>query len=357
MNLNKSKQISISFFLIVFLFSVFSFLFSDIVLAAEQNNIDIACKNYQYPWCSETKEGIAPLVNNFYKIALGLAGASALGVLIYGSILWTLSGAVTSKQDAMEWISGALWGLALLLGAYLILNTINPQLTILKEPGDLMKPVSVPAPQRIGNTVIGESKLLSPEFSTKYYYENNPEFLNKATDKSNWTEEQKKNLYSHDEAMAILNKEGIKVKSSAGVSGVCADQSSSQCKTSFNGIPKDTLNLYIKTVTDFRKTNPTEAAKIQATGGTESAVKHKEQGFGYPSLDTTYNKAYYDFVNSRKDQYGVVVQNENTTGSSGNINIKHATGSHTSFYTNEAAAKRGGGNIGKVPYTTGGGVR
>ena len=46
----------------------------------------------------ETKEGIAPLVSNFYKIALGLAGASALGVLIYGSILWTLSGAVTPSK-------------------------------------------------------------------------------------------------------------------------------------------------------------------------------------------------------------------------------------------------------------------
>ncbi|MEK7496154.1 MAG: hypothetical protein AAB616_01660, partial [Patescibacteria group bacterium] len=92
--------------MIVFLFSAFSFLFSVNIVSAgikiipkESSNIDIACKNYQYPWCSETKKGIAPLVSQFYKIALGLAGASALGVLIYGSILWTLSGAVTSKQD------------------------------------------------------------------------------------------------------------------------------------------------------------------------------------------------------------------------------------------------------------------
>lgn len=137
--------------MIVFLFSAFYFVFSDIVLAAEIDNptINLNCETNPsaYPWCEAAKSGnLGGLVNNFYKIALGLAGASALGVLIYGSILWTLSGAVTSKQDAMGWISGALWGLALLLGAYLILNTINPQLTILKEPD--ITAVSVPAPEK-----------------------------------------------------------------------------------------------------------------------------------------------------------------------------------------------------------------
>ncbi len=152
---NKFQKVSTSFFLIVFLFSAFYFLFSDIVLAGgatrsweeKPANINIACEKYQYPWCEAAKSGgIAPLVSQFYKIALGLAGASALGVLIYGSILWTLSGAVTSKQDAMEWISGALWGLALLLGAYLILWTINPRLTILEDPMKDAPEVSVPVP-------------------------------------------------------------------------------------------------------------------------------------------------------------------------------------------------------------------
>ncbi|MDP3014815.1 MAG: hypothetical protein Q8N28_00080 [bacterium] len=123
------------------------------VFAAETDSptINLDCKTNPnaYPWCQEAKQGIAPLVNNFYKIALGFAGASALGVLIYGAILWTLSGAVTSKQDAKEWISGALWGLALLLGAYLILWTINPQLIELKDPMKDAPEVSVPVPSPI----------------------------------------------------------------------------------------------------------------------------------------------------------------------------------------------------------------
>jgi hypothetical protein len=153
MNFNKFQKISIIFFLTVFTLSLFNFLFfSGEILAAEEAKkeakIDLSCVTNKnaYPWCSEAEKGIAPLVSQFYKIALGLAGASALGVLIYGSILWTLSGAVTSKQDAMEWISGALWGLALLLGAYLILYTINPRLVELTEPD--IKAVTVPAPQK-----------------------------------------------------------------------------------------------------------------------------------------------------------------------------------------------------------------
>lgn len=103
------------------------------------NNITVGCGTYKYPWCQESTSGPAGLVNQFYKIALGLVGACALGVLIYGAILWTLSGGVSSKQDALEWIKAAVWGLALLLAAYLILYTINPDLVSLKNSAELIK--------------------------------------------------------------------------------------------------------------------------------------------------------------------------------------------------------------------------
>jgi hypothetical protein len=110
----------------VVLFSIFYFLFSILMVSAASEI------NLKYPWSGETTP--AGLVNKFYLIALGLAAACALGVLIFGAILWTLSGAVTSKQDALEWIKGALWGLVLLLAAYLILHTINPDLVNLSNP-------------------------------------------------------------------------------------------------------------------------------------------------------------------------------------------------------------------------------
>ncbi|MBN2197760.1 hypothetical protein JW698_00975 [Candidatus Wolfebacteria bacterium] len=131
--INIKKDI-IGLFVFFFLFS-FLFFNVQISFAADENSvISVSCAKYNYPWCKEINEGFGALVNNFYTISLGLVGASALGVLIYGAILWTLSGAVTSKQDALQWIWGAVWGLILLMGAYLILNTINPDLIDLKEP-------------------------------------------------------------------------------------------------------------------------------------------------------------------------------------------------------------------------------
>ncbi len=115
-----------------------------------------------YPWSDEKSP--FGLVVRFYQIGLGLAGAAALGVLIYGAILWTLSGAVTSKQDALEWIKGALWGLILLLAAYLILFTINPNLVELRKaekrfeklmPPIKIKPPSPPVGTRVNGGVAG----------------------------------------------------------------------------------------------------------------------------------------------------------------------------------------------------------
>jgi hypothetical protein len=321
------------------------------------NSIDISCKEYGYPWCGGEAKDPAGLVGSFYKIALGLAGAAALGVLIYGAILWTLSGAVTSKQDAKEWISGALWGLVLLLGAYLILYTINPRLVKIgetqKELEERMKPVKIQVSekQKPGTTVIGINKVLAPsELTGKYYYGNNPDLLKKKSDKSNWTDEEKKKLYTHEEAVQKLKEAGIEVKSSTGV--ICADHSSSKCVTSLTGIPKDSIDILVASVKDFRQTGAlNKAAIISVTGGTESAVKHKEQGFGYPSLDITYNKSYYNFMIENKNKYGAALVNENT-GTKDSINVGHATAAHTSFYTNEAAAKRGVNVIkNQAPYT------
>lgn len=148
MNFNKFQKISISFLVILFLFSLFSFLFSlpNISFAAESS----PKINLTYPWSEEKSP--TGLVSRFYQIALGLAGAAALGVLIYGAILWTLSGAVTSKQDALEWIKGAIWGVVLLLGAYLILWTINPRLVEIgktqEELEGAIKKVKAPEPEK-----------------------------------------------------------------------------------------------------------------------------------------------------------------------------------------------------------------
>jgi hypothetical protein len=74
-------------------------------------------------------------IANFYQFAIFIAGILAFAVVVYGGIRYTASaGNPSAQSDAKEWIWGALIGLVLLAGAYLVLNVINPQLTNLTLP-------------------------------------------------------------------------------------------------------------------------------------------------------------------------------------------------------------------------------
>jgi hypothetical protein len=74
-------------------------------------------------------------IANFYQFALMIGGILAFGVIVFGGILYMSSpGNPSGQSNAKEWIWGALTGLLLLAAAYLILNTINPQLLNLTLP-------------------------------------------------------------------------------------------------------------------------------------------------------------------------------------------------------------------------------
>ena len=79
--------------------------------------------------------GISEYINNFYKTAIILGGVAAILVIIVGGLMWTTSGAIDQKNRGRDLITSAIWGLVLLLGAFIILNTVNPELTDLSEPG------------------------------------------------------------------------------------------------------------------------------------------------------------------------------------------------------------------------------
>lgn len=79
--------------------------------------------------------GPAGWVAGFYKFALIASGILAFGAVVYGGILYAISGGNASKQgEGRSWIWSALIGLLLLAGAYLILKTVNPALVNLKNP-------------------------------------------------------------------------------------------------------------------------------------------------------------------------------------------------------------------------------
>ena len=78
--------------------------------------------------------GIAEKVQNLYTWAVSLAGLVALGIIIFGGVLYAASAGNPSRiTEAKTWITHALLGLSLLFGSYLILGFINPDLTRLED--------------------------------------------------------------------------------------------------------------------------------------------------------------------------------------------------------------------------------
>ncbi len=67
-------------------------------------------------------------VNNLIKVIIGLAAAMAVFMIVFGGIEWMMSDSFISKGEGKKKILNAIKGLVLLLGSYLILITINPDL-------------------------------------------------------------------------------------------------------------------------------------------------------------------------------------------------------------------------------------
>jgi Type IV secretion system pilin len=72
-------------------------------------------------------------IAGIYKFALIVSGILAFGAIVYGGFMYATSAGNASRQaEGRSWIWSALIGLLLLAGAYIILQTINPNLTNLQ---------------------------------------------------------------------------------------------------------------------------------------------------------------------------------------------------------------------------------
>lgn len=63
-----------------------------------------------------------------FNFSIGLAAAMAFVVITIGGVTYMTSDAISGKSQGREWVTNALWGLLLVIGAYVILNTINPKI-------------------------------------------------------------------------------------------------------------------------------------------------------------------------------------------------------------------------------------
>jgi len=123
----------------IFLFSIF-FIFIICIsvgfcFAQTEREVEI-----EYPPIQDIKiETITVPLGEYVKyifyFAIAISGLLAFGALIYGGVRYlTSAGNPAAMADAKDQVFAGILGLVILLSSYLILNTVNPQLVILKAP-------------------------------------------------------------------------------------------------------------------------------------------------------------------------------------------------------------------------------
>ncbi len=87
-------------------------------------------------------------LQNIIFLVIGIAIVLAVLMLVIGGVQYMASDAFTSKEDARDRMTMALFGLIIAFGAYLLLNTINPDLVTFRLPSAIVAPTppSLPPP-------------------------------------------------------------------------------------------------------------------------------------------------------------------------------------------------------------------
>lgn len=82
----------------------------------------------QIPFAPQGKMTAEGFATAAYRLAIMVAAMLAVIKIIYGGVQWMLTDVVTSKQNAIKDIRGAIIGLIIVLSAVFILEVINPNL-------------------------------------------------------------------------------------------------------------------------------------------------------------------------------------------------------------------------------------
>ena len=113
---------------------------------------------------------LVDLVAYIYNFALAIGGILAFVMLVIGGVRWLASaGAPAAIGTAKKQITTALLGLVLLLASYLILNTLNPELVLLRTPEEVAEGFIPPSITPIGEelTPMGKKAGYPPSGATE----------------------------------------------------------------------------------------------------------------------------------------------------------------------------------------------
>jgi len=80
------------------------------------------------PVLNEGYESLPDYLNAVFSLVIGVGAILAVIMIVYNGLQYMTQEAVTEKKDAIGSIRGAVLGLLLLLGSFLILFVINPEI-------------------------------------------------------------------------------------------------------------------------------------------------------------------------------------------------------------------------------------
>jgi len=125
----KNKKIFLFFILLFF------FLFISDTFCSAQKPLEIDYPTIKGVKIATITVDLVEYVRYIFYLAISISGLLAFGALIFGGVKWlTSAGNPASMSDAKDQIFAGILGLVVLLGSWLFLNTINPQLVGYKVP-------------------------------------------------------------------------------------------------------------------------------------------------------------------------------------------------------------------------------
>lgn len=117
---------------------------------------------------------IAKMAADTYKFIAGIAGIAAVIVMMAGGYVWLFAGGNASKVgEAKSLITSAVLGLFLVLGSYMILNLINPELIKLKSLDDIAGITPINVDQIIAKRVCSAKEVAAAKINNDWFKQNN----------------------------------------------------------------------------------------------------------------------------------------------------------------------------------------
>jgi Type IV secretion system pilin len=114
------------------------------------------------PTQNNCQTNFATYLPGIFRLAIGVAGALAVIMIVIGGVQYLSTDALSGKSEGKEKITNALIGLLLAIGAFVILNTINPGTLSLNlslspvattSPSQPLTPTTPSTPSAAGSTL------------------------------------------------------------------------------------------------------------------------------------------------------------------------------------------------------------